>query len=123
LAQGLSQLYMGGVIDIFADRPQLTLTVTERPAATPLARYQATRGGTATNRAHRNVPLDATDRLILSACDGERDAAGIVTFLAELPKDSLPEPARPIEREADARASWQRKVATGLPKLAAAGFF
>ena len=102
LAQGLSQLYMAGVIDIFADRPQLTLMVTEKPAATPLARYQATQGGTATNRAHRNVPLDATDRLILSACNGERDAADIVTLLGALPQET---------------------VAIGLRKLAAAGFF
>jgi len=125
LAQGLAQLYMRGVIDIFADRPQLTLTVTEKPAATPLARYQATLGGMATNRAHRSVPLDATDRLILGACNGERDAAGIVTFLAALPNEALllSEPGRPIEREPDARALWQRNVATGLTKLAAAGFF
>jgi methyltransferase-like protein len=102
LAQGLSQLYMAGVIDIFADRPQLTLTVTERPAATPLARYQATQSGMATNRAHHNVPLDAAERLILSACNGERDAAGIVTFLGALP---------------------QENVASALQKLAAAGFF
>jgi methyltransferase-like protein len=130
LVHGLAQLYMAGVIDIFADRPQLTLTVPEKPAATPFARYQATQGPVATNRAHRNVPLDARDRLILRACDGERDAAGIVTFLAALPKEALLEealalskPNTPIEREADARASWQRSIAIGLPKLAAAGFF
>ena len=130
LAQNLAQLYMLGVIDIFADRPQLTLTVTEKPAATPLARHQATQGGTAINRAHRGVALVATDRLILSACNGERDAAGIAAFLAALPKEELPrevlplsEPGRPIEREADTPALWQRKVASGLSKLAAEGFF
>jgi methyltransferase-like protein len=140
LAQGLAQLYMRGVIDIFADRPQLTLTVTEKPAATPLARHQATQGGLATNRAHDSIPLDATARSILSACNGERDAAGIVTFLAAqspaaqspaaqspaaVPNGSqtLSEPGKPIERAPDAHATWQRNVAIGLPKLAAAGFF
>jgi methyltransferase-like protein len=125
LAQGLAQLYMRGVIDIFADRPQLTLTVPEKPAATPLARYQATQGSTAINRTHDSVPLDATARLILRACDGERSAAGIVSFLAALPQEgqTLSEPGRPIEHEMALRASWQRNVAIGLPKLAAAGFF
>jgi methyltransferase-like protein/cyclopropane fatty-acyl-phospholipid synthase-like methyltransferase len=125
LAQNLAQLYMRGVIDIFAARPQLTLTVTEKPSATPFARYQATEGATATNRAHRNVSLDGTERLILGACNGERDAAGIAQFLAALPQEALqpPEPGAPLEREADAGASWQRNVAIGLPKLAAAGFF
>jgi methyltransferase-like protein len=125
LAQNLAQLYMRGVIDIFADRPRLALTVPERPAATPLARYQATRGATAINRAHRGVPLDGTERLILRACNGERDAAGIVAFLAALPKEELmlSERGKPSERQADMPAPWQRHVAAGLQKLTAAGFF
>jgi methyltransferase-like protein len=102
LAQNLAQLYMLGVIDIFADRPQLTLTATEKPAATPLARHQATQGGMAINRAHRGVALEPTERLILSACNGERDAAGITALLGALP---------------------EQKVASGLQKLAAEGFF
>jgi methyltransferase-like protein len=119
LVQGLAQLYMGGVIDIFADRPRLALTVTDRPAATPLARHQATQGGMPISRAHRSVALDATERLILSACDGECDAAGIVTFLAAQPK----EPGKATAREAESPEFWQRKVAAGLSKLAQAGFF
>jgi hypothetical protein len=79
----------------------------------------------ATNREHRSIPLDATERLILRACNGERDAAGIVTFLATLPREALlhSEPESPTEGETGTRASWQRHVALGLPKLAAAGFF
>ena len=77
------------------------------------------------DRAHRGVPLDDKERLILRACNGERDAAGIVAFLAALPQSEamLASPGRSPESEADARASWQRSVAIGLPKLAAAGFF
>jgi methyltransferase-like protein len=125
LAQNLAQLYMRGVIDIFADRPRLTLSVPERPAATPLARYQATRGATAINRAHRGVPLEGAERLLLRACDGERDAAGIAAFLTALPKEALtlPEPGKPLQAEVGGRASWERIVALGLPKLAASGFF
>jgi len=123
--KNLAQLYMHGVIDIFADRPRLTSTVPERPAATPLARYQASRGASAINRAHRGVPLEKTDRLILMACTGERDAAGLLVHLAALPKEELlpNEPGKPIERESDARAFWQRHVPTALQKLTAAGFF
>jgi methyltransferase-like protein len=124
LAQNLAQLYMRGVIDIFADRPQLSLSVTEKPAATPLARYQASRGASAINRAHRGVPLEGAERLLLSGCNGERDAAALVAFLTALPKEALAlsEPGKPVPA-VGAHPSWPRIVADGLPRLAAAGFF
>jgi methyltransferase-like protein/cyclopropane fatty-acyl-phospholipid synthase-like methyltransferase len=126
LGQSLAQLYMRGLIDIFADRPQLKLTSTEKPAATPLARYQAAQGSLVTNRAHDSIQLDASARFVVMACNGERDAAGIVDFLAALAQEGrlkLSEPGRPLESEANVRASLQRRVAIALPKLAAAGLF
>jgi methyltransferase-like protein/2-polyprenyl-3-methyl-5-hydroxy-6-metoxy-1,4-benzoquinol methylase len=126
LAQSLAQLYMRGLIDIFAERPQLKLAVPEKPAATPLARYQAEQGSLVTHRAHDSIQLDATARFIVMACNGERDPAGIVDYLAPLAQAGrlkLSEPGKALEREAELRASLQDRVAIGLPKLAAAGLF
>jgi methyltransferase-like protein len=126
LGQSLMQLYMRGLIDIFADRPPLTLAVAAKPAATPLARYQAEHGSLVTNRAHDSLQLDATARFIVMACNGERDAAGIVGFLAPFANNGalkLTDQGNPIETQAELRAALQSRVAIALPKLAAAGLF
>jgi methyltransferase-like protein/cyclopropane fatty-acyl-phospholipid synthase-like methyltransferase len=126
LAQSLSQLYTRGLIEIFADRPNVTLTAPERPAATPLARYQAERASMVTNRAHDSIRLDAMARFVVMACNGERDAAGIVDFLVALAREGklqLSDAGKPIEREAQLRASLASSVDNALPKLAAVGIF
>jgi methyltransferase-like protein/2-polyprenyl-3-methyl-5-hydroxy-6-metoxy-1,4-benzoquinol methylase len=126
LGQSLAQLYLRGLIDIFADRPNLKLAVTEKPAATPLARYQAEKGSLVTNRAHDSIQLDATARFVVMACNGERDAASIVEFLAARAKDgalTLSEHGKSIEHEAHLHSSLESRVAIALPKLAAAGLF
>jgi methyltransferase-like protein/cyclopropane fatty-acyl-phospholipid synthase-like methyltransferase len=122
LPQSIAQLYMRGLIDIFAERPALTLAVGEKPATTPLARYQAEHGGLVTNRAHDSIPLDAVARFTVRACDGTRDAAGIVDFLAQQVQRGtlkLSESAAAL----DLRESIRNLVTIALPKLAAAGFF
>lgn len=126
LPQSLAQLYARGLIDIFADRPALQLAVAERPAATPLARYQAEHGQRVTNRAHDSIPLDTIARFILMGCNGERDSAGLVDFLMTLAREGRLKAAadgNAIESEADVRAVLETSVAMGLPKLAEAGFF
>jgi methyltransferase-like protein/SAM-dependent methyltransferase len=126
LAQSLAQLYARGLLDIFADRPQLKLKAVEKPAATPLARYQAEKANLVTNRAHDSIQLDSVARFVVMACNGERDAAGIVEFLAALAREGklkLSEQGRPIEGEAKLRASLETSVAIALPKLAEVGLF
>jgi methyltransferase-like protein/2-polyprenyl-3-methyl-5-hydroxy-6-metoxy-1,4-benzoquinol methylase len=126
LAQSLSQLYTRGLIEIYADRLHLQLTAPERPAATPLARYQAEMGSMVTNRAHDSVRLDAMARFVVMACNGERDSSGIVDFLSALAKEGklkLSEGGQPIEQEAQVRTSLSASVANALPKLASVGIF
>jgi methyltransferase-like protein/2-polyprenyl-3-methyl-5-hydroxy-6-metoxy-1,4-benzoquinol methylase len=126
LAQSLAQLYARGLLDIFAERPELKLKAVAKPAATPLARYQAEKANLVTNRAHDSVQLDSMARFVVMACNGERDAAGIVEFLMSLAREGklkLSEQGRAIEGEAKLRASLETSVAIALPKLAEVGFF
>jgi methyltransferase-like protein/cyclopropane fatty-acyl-phospholipid synthase-like methyltransferase len=126
VAQSLSQLYTRGLIEIFADQPSLKLVAPEKPAATPLARYQAERGNLITNRVHDPIKLDTMARFVVMACNGERDSSGIVDFLSALAKEGklkLSERGQPIEQEAQVRASLSASVANALPKLASVGIF
>jgi len=124
LPQTIMQLYMRGLIDIYAEQSPLTLAVAQKPAATALARYQAEQTHLVTNRAHDSIPLDGNARFVVIACNGQRDAAGIVDWLTQLAKNGTLKLSDPgLEQAAEVRASIENLVAIALPKLAAAGFF
>jgi methyltransferase-like protein len=124
LPQTILQLYLRGLVDIFAEAPPLTLAVAQKPAATPLARYQAEQTNLVTNRAHDSIQLDGNARFVVIACNGQRDAAGIVDFLTQLARNGTLKLSDPgLQQAADVRASIENLVAIALPKLAAAGLF
>jgi len=60
-----------------------TSTVSERPVATLVARYQALCEGLVTNTWHRTIKLDLLGRFVLQRADGEHTAAEIETELSD----------------------------------------
>jgi hypothetical protein len=56
------------------DGPYLDVaTLSDRPVAWPLARYQATQGDLVTNLRHQTVRLDKAGSLLIQLLDGSRD--------------------------------------------------
>ena len=58
--------------------------VSERPVASPVARYQAKSSNHVANLRHENIALSPTDRHILKLLDGQRDRAALMDALVDM---------------------------------------
>jgi SAM-dependent methyltransferase len=81
----LLRLYEARALDLRLRPPHLVSTVSKRPVASPLARYQLADGlETVTNQRHVSVTLtDALSRQFLMLLDGSRDRAALLRDLTE----------------------------------------
>jgi len=70
-----------GVVEWRLTPVPFTTTVEKKPAATPLARYQAERGYKVTNMRGETITLDEMHRQTLKALDGSRDVAALTKAL------------------------------------------
>lgn len=71
LASGLLNGYLqADLIELSACPFPFTVTVSERPVASPLARHQVASQPYVTTRRHETLPLDQMDRRVLSLLDG-----------------------------------------------------
>jgi SAM-dependent methyltransferase len=71
-----------GIIQIHGAAQPFAGAASERPAASPLARWQAKRGDVATNRKHLRVRLEHFDRHVLQLLDGTRSVSELVEELS-----------------------------------------
>jgi 2-polyprenyl-3-methyl-5-hydroxy-6-metoxy-1,4-benzoquinol methylase len=77
--------YGAGVVDLHLTLPPFVSRVTERPLASPLARWQARRGDLVATLHHRTLKLaNAIHRGLLALCDGTRDHATLRTDLLQV---------------------------------------
>jgi hypothetical protein len=82
LADLLFRAVRGGHVAIHLHPPQLTVTVSERPQASRLARAQLLKGSMVTNQQHRPVVLEGPIvRAFLPLVDGSRTVDELVTDL------------------------------------------
>jgi hypothetical protein len=78
----LVEAFAAGLAELHVAPPRLSTTVRERPVASPLARWQATRRDHVTNLRHESVRIgDATARRVLTLLDGSRDRGALVEAL------------------------------------------
>ena len=83
LAKTLLRCFATSTIDLHHTASPFAIDVSERPLASSLARAQAARGTSVTNRLHEAVSLDDTQRQILAACDGHRTVEDLTDHLCE----------------------------------------
>ncbi len=126
LRQALLKGWAGRFVDLLEHVPAYVPRPGERPAASPLARLQASRGGgSATSLLHRDLRLDDLESLVLSLLDGTRDVAALSRETAEavsatgLLRDADGNAVRDEER---VRAFVGRAVGPILDDLARAAF-
>ncbi len=85
LAEFLLEAFSWGVIDLHPTAAPLTIEVTERPVASPLARLQAGRQNVVTNLLHRAIKLQGPlASKLVTLLDGSRDRAAILKDLSPL---------------------------------------
>lgn len=84
LREALLRGFLSNLIDLKIAPYRLTTEASERPFASPLARFQAEEGERVTNLRRRTVELDEFDRLVLRKLDGTNDHAAILRTLMDL---------------------------------------
>ncbi len=94
LAQMITTVWMTGMVELFGHVPRYTPTPSERPVATPLARFQMKQGMLATTLLHTTMHFeDAPSQLLLQLLDGSRDREQLAEAVQEaFPADNRPDP-------------------------------
>jgi methyltransferase-like protein/2-polyprenyl-3-methyl-5-hydroxy-6-metoxy-1,4-benzoquinol methylase len=87
LAADLLRAFALGLIEVAVTPVVLTTTVSERPRASVLARWQAAREPFATNQRHQRVALVAPLRHAMALFDGESDRAALACAMQRLLDD------------------------------------
>jgi methyltransferase-like protein len=86
LGQALLTFYASAstsLVELSLCPPRLATQVSERPAASPLARHQAATRHRVTNLRHETVELGAFERQLLALLDGSRDRGALRQELVE----------------------------------------
>ena len=82
IAIGLLNCYMGSdLIELHGMPINFVKQISDKPTATPMARFQATKSATVTNRRHEVVRLNDLDRHLVPLLDGKNDKAALVEKL------------------------------------------
>jgi methyltransferase-like protein/2-polyprenyl-3-methyl-5-hydroxy-6-metoxy-1,4-benzoquinol methylase len=85
LGQVVLRSYGAGLVHLRMSPPAAVGTVSERPVASALVRFQARRGPIVTNAFHEAIHVnDEVSRHLLQYLDGERDRAGLLDALLGL---------------------------------------
>jgi len=120
LAAFLLELYSAGVVEFRASRPPLTRAISQRPAVSPLIRWQIQRGNMVTSPFHIAVKIeDEIGRCLLCSLDGTLDHHALVERLWQLLKSKNALTAQ--DDEDLLRRKVEADLETNLAKLARLG--
>ena len=98
--------------------------ISERPVASPVARYQAKSSDRVVNLRHENIVLTTTDRHILTLLDGRRDRAALMDALVgmvETGQIQIEVEGRPVRDEQQLRSVLVGLIDASLKRLASVG--
>ena len=122
LADILLHTYATGMLELFPRAPDYTTQVSERPSASPLARWQIARGTIVTNMRHINVEVeDELGRHLLALLDGTRNREKILDDLRAIVGSGralLQENDEPVHDPDRAREILANGLEKNLDKLA-----
>ena len=123
LGDDILRCYAAGVVELRVWSPQLIVTPTPRPVASPLARMQAKHGEHVTNLLQQRVTLDGLTRVLLTLLDGSRDRDELVSALADLAASGglhVQQNGQPLTRGAALETLLGEAVTANLPRFAKA---
>jgi len=124
LASEMMQCYGVGVIELRVRAPNLCLTPSAHPVASPLARLQVERGRPLTNLRHEPVPLDESNRQVLRLLDGSHDRDALVAAMVRMAKDGALHVQHEGKRLTEGpilEGMLRARLEENLPKFARAG--
>jgi methyltransferase-like protein/SAM-dependent methyltransferase len=96
--------YSDNLVELHVYEPNFVLGISERPVASPVARFQAMNGSTVTNLRHERIHLAGPAYHLLRYLDGSRDRPVLLSVLEGLAAEGVialeqaGEPAESVER-------------------------
>jgi len=120
--------YSGTLVELQLYAPQFVLEVSERPVASPVARFQAKRRHKVTNLRHEPRTLGEVSRHLLPYLDGSRDRRGLLSLMHQWaaegiiqvgPSEEQAQDTEP-ESEPDRESALARLLESNLRPLAGA---
>ena len=125
LTEFLLEAFSWGVVDLHPTAAPLTLEVSERPVASPLARLQAGRQQVVTNLLHGPIKLHGPlAAKLVTLLDGTRDRAAILKALSPLIERRevvLQQAGQPVDNLSTARRILAEELPAQLARLARLG--
>ena len=122
LSEILLRIYGTGLVELYTRGPDYVVQVSEQPIASPLARFQVTRGLTVANLRHMEVEIeDEVGRELLKLLDGTRNREALLEDLAAAVKSKkllLTKDSAPFEDLTEIRSVLNSDLDANLQKLA-----
>jgi methyltransferase-like protein/SAM-dependent methyltransferase len=122
LSEILLRIYGTGVLELYPRGPDFVVQVSERPVASPLARFQVERGPDVANLRHVQVEIgDQLGRELLRLLDGTRNRDSLLQDLSAAVRSGkvlLNEDGQPLRDQDEVRRVLSRDLETNLQKLA-----
>jgi methyltransferase-like protein/SAM-dependent methyltransferase len=75
--------YSDNLVEFHIYKPQFVTQISERPVASPVARFQAKHGYKITNLRHERITLDKLGTTLLGSLDGAYDQAALLSLMQE----------------------------------------
>jgi SAM-dependent methyltransferase len=117
-------VYSDDLVEVHVYPPQFALQVSQRPVASPWARWQAREDTKVTNLRHERVEVDPLNQFLLPYLDGSRDNNDLVDLLLAGPvaggKLMVEQNDQPVTDPAEARAILGAELQANLEWLARA---
>jgi methyltransferase-like protein len=113
-----------GIVDLRTSPPRYTSSISERPIASPLARYQAESANRVTNLRHEPTTLPELERRLLLNLDGTRGRPELLDILLRLVHRgdlTVEEHGQKVEAPVRARELLSNVLEKGLTQLAGMG--
>ncbi len=128
IAEFVLSTYSAGLLDLHLSLPPFVARVSEKPLASPLARWQARRGEVVATLHHRTLKLSSSiHRGIIALCDGSRDRAALRADLLQVFEtgalDWLDDDGKPIRDMAIVGKAVDEELETVLQKAAQSAVF
>jgi methyltransferase-like protein/2-polyprenyl-3-methyl-5-hydroxy-6-metoxy-1,4-benzoquinol methylase len=118
----LMRIYGTGLLVLYTHGPDYVMEVSERPVASPLARFQIEHGLTVANMRHVNVEIeDELGRELLKLLDGTRNRESLLEDLTAAVSSGsilLTEEGTPVKDVGRIRSGLSRDLETNLQKMA-----
>src|SRR5207248_238491 len=117
-------VYSDDLVEVHIFPPKFTLQVSERPVASPWARWQAREEVKVANLRHERVEIDPLNQYLLPFLDGSRDCEALVDLLLAGPvaggKLVVEQNDEPVSNPVEAREILTTELQANLDWLARA---